>query len=100
MVSKRDIQKATAEGTKFKQAILGAKYHRDIDRVELVTPWCILILDRDKIDELRHLSPNDMETISVSAFGLHVEKADIDINSAGLITDISKQLEAEVANSF
>jgi hypothetical protein len=100
MISQQDIQKATAEGTKFKPVILAAKYHRDTDRVELVTQWCVLILDRNKIDELRHLSPNEMETISVSAVGLHVEKADIDINSAGLITDISKQLEAEVANSF
>jgi hypothetical protein len=41
-----------------------------------------------------------MATISVSAVGLHVESADIDINSAGLITFISRELEKEVANSF
>lgn len=100
MISQQDIRKATAKGTKFKQAILAAKYHRDTDRVELVTPWCILIVDRHRIEELRHVSRNDMETISVSSVGLHVEKADVDINSAGLITGISKQLENEVANSF
>jgi hypothetical protein len=87
-------------GQKFKQAILAAKYHRDTDRVELVTPWCILIVDRDKIEELRELSPDEMETITVSTVGLHIERADVDINSAGLITDISRQLASEVTKSF
>ena len=41
-----------------------------------------------------------METIFSSDIGVHIDKANIDINSAGLITHIAKQLEAEVANSF
>jgi hypothetical protein len=100
MISEREVQRATAEGRKFKEAIIAAKCHRDTNRVELVTPWCILIVDRDKIEELRELSPDEMETITVSAVGLHIERADVGINSAGLITGISKQLASEVANSF
>jgi hypothetical protein len=100
MISEQDVERATEAGALFRPAILSAKYHSDTDRVELVTPWCTLLVDRQKIDEFRQLSPTDMETISVSAVGLHVETADIDINSAGLITFISKQLENEVANSF
>jgi hypothetical protein len=100
MISDQDIQRAIEDSAGFRQAILSAKYHPDTDRVELVTPWCTLIVDRQKIDEFRELSADDMQTISVSAVGLHVDKADVDINSAGLITHLSQKLENEVANSF
>jgi hypothetical protein len=93
MFSKQDVQQAIERGANFKPAILSARYHGDTDRVELETPWCILIADRQRIEELRALSQTDMESIIVSAVGLHVEKADVDINSACLITSISRQLE-------
>jgi hypothetical protein len=92
--------RATEGDTEVTQAILSATYHRDADRLELVTPWCILIIDRQRIEELRQVSQTDMETITVSAVGLHIENADVDINSAGLITEISQQLETQVAGSF
>lgn len=100
MISDDEIERATKVGTQFRQAILSATYHHDSDRVELVTRWCILIVDRQRIEELRTLSRTDLETITVSAVGLHIEKADVDINSAGLITHLSQQLENEVAGSF
>ena len=100
MISEQDIERATQVGAGFKQAILAAKYHGDADRVELVTSWCTLIVDRQRIEELRALSQTDMETITVSVVGVHIESADVDINSAGLITHISQQLESEVAGSF
>jgi hypothetical protein len=89
MISEEEIKRATR--TQFRQAILSARYHSDIDRIELETPWCILIVDRQHIEELRTLSRTDLETITVSAVGLHIETADVDINSAGLITQISQQ---------
>jgi hypothetical protein len=100
MISEQEVQRVTDAGAQFRQAILSAKYHGDTDRIELETPWCVLIVDRQRIEELRPLSQTDMETITVSAVGLHIEKADVDINSAGLITNISQQLGSEVANSF
>ena len=100
MISEQDVKRATEAGRQFRPAILSARYHSDTDRVELVTQWCTLLVDRQRIDELRQLSPTDMATISVSAVGLHVESADIDINSAGLITFIGRELEKDVANSF
>jgi hypothetical protein len=100
MISEQEIERETNVGKKFRQAILSAKYHSDIDRIELETRWCILIVDRQCIEELRTVSRTDMETITVSAVGLHVDKADVDINSAGLITYLSRQLENEVAGSF
>jgi hypothetical protein len=100
MISEQEAQRATDAGAQFKQAILSAKYHDDTDRIELETPWCTLIVDRQRIEELRTLSQTDLDAITVSAVGLHVEKADVDINSAGLITYLSQQLENEVANSF
>jgi hypothetical protein len=100
MVSKRDVERRTEEGRKFVPAILSARYHHNTDRVELVTPLCTLLVDRAKIDEFRQLSPTDMDTILVSAVGIHIEAADIDINSAGLITFIARELEKEVADSF
>jgi hypothetical protein len=100
MISKQDLRRATEQGAKFRPAILSARYHGDTDRIELETPWCILIVDRQRIAALSQLPRSDMETITVSAVGLHIEKADIDINSASLITLISRQLENEVAGSF
>jgi hypothetical protein len=100
MISEDDIHRATVAGARFKQAILSAKYHPDIDRVELVTPWCILIVERQRIEEFRQLSQSEMASITVSSVGIHIEQADVDINSAGLITEISQQLGNEVANSF
>jgi hypothetical protein len=100
MISERDVEEAARAGATFKQAILSAKYYPETDRVELVTPWCILIVDRQKIEELRHLSRSDIETISVSAVGIHVDSANIDINSAGLIMYLSQQLERDVSDSF
>jgi hypothetical protein len=100
MISDGDIRRATEGDAEATQAILSVKYHPDTDRLELVTPWCILIVDRHRIEELRQLSEADMETLTVSAVGLHIESADVDINSAGLITEISQQLENEVAGSF
>jgi hypothetical protein len=100
MITEYEIQRATEASANFKPAILTAKYHDDTDRVELETAWCIIIVDRKRIAELRQLSPTDLATISISAVGLHVDSADIDINSAGLIADLSKQLTAEVATSF
>jgi hypothetical protein len=100
MISDEDIRRATEPGIERKQAILSATYHQDTDLLELVTPFCTLIIDRKSIDELRDLSQTDMETLTVSAVGLHIENADVDINSAGLITDLSQRLGNEVANSF
>lgn len=100
MISQREIEQATNVGEKIKQAILSAKYHGESDRIELETPWCILLVDRERIEELRPLSRSELEIITVSAVGLHFEKADVDINSAGLITYLSHELQKEVAGSF
>jgi|SRR5579884_264805 len=100
MISKEDIRRAEAEGRKFKQAIVSAKYLEDSDRVELVTPLCTIIINRKNIEELRSISPEHMKTLYVSAVGLHVEAVDIDINAAGLITEIGQQLQDAVAGSF
>jgi hypothetical protein len=100
MISEQELDRAADVGAQFRQAILSAKYHGDTDRIELETRWCILIVDRKRIEELRTLSQDDLATITVSAVGLHVEVADVDINSAGLISYLSHELENEVADSF
>ena len=100
MISEQDIKRAAEASEHFKPAIISAKYYRDTDRVEFQTSWCLIIVDRHRIEEFRGISPNDMETISVSEVGVHVDNVDIGINSAGLITEIAKQLETEVADSF
>jgi hypothetical protein len=100
MISDREIQQAIAASEHFKPAILAARYYRDSDRVEFETTWCVIIVNRNEIEEFRALSPNDMETISVSDVGIHIDNVDIDINSAGLISEIAKRLETEIASSF
>jgi hypothetical protein len=100
MISAQEIERAMKASEGFQPAVIAARYHPESDRVELVTAWCVLFVDRARIDELRGLSPHDLESISVSATGIHVSGANLDINAAGLITDISKQLESDAANSF
>ena len=91
MISEQDIQRATQTGARFQAG--------SVEFGDAVV-HCTLIVNRQRIDELRALSQTEMETITVSAVGVHIERADVDINSAGLITHISQQLETEVASSF
>jgi hypothetical protein len=100
MISAEEVQRATKAGETFTPALRDARYHRDADRVEIVTPWCTIFVNRDRIDELRDVSAADLETISVSAVGLHVDSADIDINAAGLLADLGRQLESYAAQSY
>jgi hypothetical protein len=100
VISEKAIRRAARASARFRPAVLAAKYHPDSDRVEFVTGWCTLIVDRQRIAELRGLSLEELRTISVSAVGVHVDGSDIDINAAGLIADVARQLESEVANSF
>jgi hypothetical protein len=100
MISDTDIDRVAAASTKFKPALIDARYHPNTDRIELVTSWCTLLVDRQQIDELRDLSESDLGTITVSAVGLHVGSADIDINAAGLLSHIGRKLARKSAKSF
>jgi hypothetical protein len=100
MISDAQIERVAATSAKFKPALIGARYHADSDQVELTTSWCTLFVDRRQIDELRDVSKHDMETITVSAVGLHVEAADIDINAAGLLSHIGRKLVRRAAKSI
>jgi hypothetical protein len=100
MISEQEIKQVTELSANFRQVVLDCRYDPESDRIELVTPWCTLIVDRAQISELNGLSAHDMETIHVSPTGIHIDKVDIDINSAGLITDLSRQLLEDVKNSF
>src|SRR5947208_2823863 len=99
MISDADIERVAATSAKFKPALVGAQYHADSDRLELSTSWCSIFVDRREIAELRGLSQRDLKTITVSAVGLHVEAADIDINAAGLLSHIGRKLAREAAKS-
>jgi hypothetical protein len=100
MISDAEIERVAASSAKFKPVLIGARYHADADRIELRTSWCTLLVDRQQIPELRDLSKNDLETISVSSIGLHVDAADIDINAAGLLSHIGRKLARKAANSL
>jgi hypothetical protein len=100
MISEQEIERVVEQSASFRQVILNCRYDPERDRVEFVTSWCTLIVDRAQIPEFNGLSAHDMETIHVSPTGVHIDTVDIDINSAGLITDLSKQLLEDVENSF
>lgn len=100
MISDEEIKRAMEEGKRHKPVILSCKYDPENDRVEFTTAWCVIAVDRKCIDELRDVPPALMNKIYISQFGVHLDEADIDINSAGLITFIGKQLETEAAGSF
>jgi hypothetical protein len=92
MITDRDIDRVVAASAKFKPAVLAVRYHADSDRIELRMSWCTLLIDRQQIAELRDVSPHDLETITVSAVGVHIEPANIDINAGGLLTDIANKI--------
>ena len=100
MISDADIDRVLTASERFKPVLISARYHADIDRIELNTTWCTLLVDRRQIAELRDVSPHDLETISVSPVGLHIDGADIDINAAGLLADIGRRLAQKAAKSF
>jgi hypothetical protein len=100
MISEQEISRAETDGLSFRRAIISARYLPDSDKIEIETPWCTIVIRREAIPELRDVTPEQMRSLSVSAVGLHVDAADIDINGAGLITAISQGLQAQAANSF
>ena len=100
MISDEEIARAVEKNADFKPAVLTCRYDPKSDRVEIVTLWCTLVVDRKRIAEFDFLSPRDMEAIYASETGIHIDAAEIDINSAGLVTDLCQQLENEVAASF
>jgi len=100
MISEKEIENVVAHDEKFRPAVLSCRYHAENDRLELVTSWCIIVVDRSRIDELKSLSHDQMESIYSSETAIHVDSADVDINSAGLVANICKQLQSEVAASF
>ena len=100
MISDEQIAQVAERGADFKAAIIDCRYDAQNDRVELITPWCTIIVDRKRIGEFDALSRHHMEAIYASETGIHIDEAGVDINSAGLITDLCQQLEAEVAESY
>jgi hypothetical protein len=100
MISDADIDRVIAASERFSSALIGARYHPDSDRIELSTSWCTILVDRLQIAELRDVPRHDLETISVSPFGLHIESADIDINAGGLLAHIGKKLTEQAVKSF
>ena len=100
MISDADIDRVVAASERFKSVLVGARYHADTDRVELVTEWCTLLVNRREIAELRDVSRHDMETLAVSPVGLHIEGADIDINAGGLLASLAKKLGKAAAKAL
>src|SRR4051794_37617413 len=100
MISERDLEQANVANAQFRPAIRSVRYDADSDRVELETEWCTLKIARSRIEEFQGLSSGDLEGIYVSHYGVHIDSANIDINAAGLITQLARQLEKEVENSF
>ena len=99
MISKREIRKATEAGAKLSQMVTAVRYRGRTDQIEITTSWCTLLVARQWISELRNLSRSQLRTIRVSQFDIHIESADIEIESAGLVAYVARELieEAERA---
>ena len=100
MISDAEIERVVAASERFKPALIAARYHRDSDRVELTTAWCTLLVDRRQIAELRDVSQHDLETITVSSVGLHIDSVDIDINAGGLLAHLARKLAKDATKSL
>ncbi|HEV2097922.1 MAG TPA: DUF2442 domain-containing protein [Stellaceae bacterium] len=100
MISDSDIERVRSASAKFKPTVIGARYHAESDQIELRTEWCTLIVNRQEIDELRGVTPHNLEAVTVSAVGLHFDDADIDINAAGLLEYLGKKLVKQARKSI
>ena len=98
-MAEETVDRVLSASERFRPVLIGARYHADTDRVELTMSWCTLLVDRRQIVELRDVSLHDLDTISVSAVGLHIERADIDINAGGLLTALAKKIGKQAAKS-
>jgi hypothetical protein len=100
VISEQEFTNAIENGASFVPVITSCKYHPTHDEVEIITPKIRIFLRREEIEEFRNISAHEMRTLHTSAFGIHVEEKDIDINSASLIICIAKQLEDEAKKSL
>lgn len=95
MVTEAEIQKAAKRGSRHPSMVRAFHYHQDSDKVELTTEWCTLLVDRKHIEEFRHVSRSAMAEVYLSPEGIHLDDADIDINAAGLIAALARELEEQ-----
>ncbi len=95
MISSKEIRQATEAGAKLVQMVSAVRYRAKTDQVEIRTSWCTLLVDRKQIPELASLSRSRMREIHSSLTGIHIDSADKDIESAGLVVYIARKLVEE-----
>jgi hypothetical protein len=95
MITDKEIQRAAKLGARFDPVVQRLQYHRKSDCLEFAMGWCTLMVDRKHIEELRDLSPSDLEGIYLSAEGIHLDAVDLDISAAGLIAALAHELEEQ-----
>jgi hypothetical protein len=93
MVAEEEIRLAVAAGEKFRQAIYKVVYDAERDFLVFETPWGMLSIKRTVIPDLRDVSPKALHTIEVSSTAIHIGELDLDINSAGLLAEIFREIE-------
>lgn len=66
-----------------------AFYHRESDHLVLICMPFAVLIDREAVDELRRIPPDDMSLVRLSAAGttIIVEKHDVYIEAAGLVSE-------------
>lgn len=100
MITDEEIVRVTKKSAKFRPALRAVRYEPETDRVEFVTPSCTLLVPRREIDEFKDVSSDDMKDIRATAFGVHIDRLDLDINAAGLLTEIIDRLRNDLSKSF
>lgn len=88
MISKKEIRQVAKKSAEFVQVITAARYLPGADQIKFTTPWLTFRVDRQKIDELRDVSTEQLMHIYASVAGIHINRANIDIDSSGLILEL------------
>ena len=100
MISKEAIDAAPEVGTRLAPLVKSVRYRPTTDKIELVTSWCVISIDRKRIAVLRNIQRRQMREIRMSpGGGICLESADMDIESAGLIVYIARRLVVEAGQS-
>ena len=100
MVAETEQNRALEAGARFKPAIQAAHYDYDKDELILETRWGKLAIPRAEIGIFKDVKPENMCEIYASHTGVHIDDIDLDVNSAGLLTEVFRHLGLALESSF
>jgi len=100
MIDDAELSKALETGAGFKPAIRSVDYKSVQDELVFGTQWGNLTFARKDVPIFRDVAATRMKDVYVSEAGIHIDDLDLDVNSAGLLEAIFRELGNSLASSY